>query len=332
MTARRRARGLMLTALTPALLSCATAESGSGGGGGGPQAPRSQPDDRDLVALVPAGPETVLEVDLAQLRDSPWSRGLLGARTEEDRRVRATALGYDEIADVDRMVFAVTEDAAGPVVLTVSQGRFVAAAIGKGFASAHPGAVADSWRGSTLWRAGDDAAALLTARTLVAGRLDAVRASIDCGFGLSPDARGGALGTLRRALDPERGRPALLGAVLVTDAVRQRVGDAFQLPEGVRSVGARLDLGGSMDVTLLAMLDRPQQAEAAAGQAQMFLGELRGRTILRVFGLAPLLDGASFQAEGARLRGSLHVPDSARDDLSQKLGIILDTLKRARPH
>jgi hypothetical protein len=86
-----------------------------------------------------------------------------------------------------------------------------------------------------------------------------------------------------------------------------------------------------MDVTLLAMLDRPQQAAAAASQAQMFLAELRGRTILRVFGLAPLLDGASFQAEGARLRGSLHVPDGARDDLAQKLGIILDTLKRARP-
>lgn len=313
----------------PALSACAT--GGFEGGGSHPAPARSQPDDRDLVGLVPAGPETVLEVDLAQLRDSPWSRSLVNARTDEDRRARQSTLGYDEIADVDKMVFAVTEEATGPVVMTVAQGRFVAAAVGKAFASTHPGAVIDSWRGSTLWRAGDEAAALLTARTLVSGRLAAVRAAVDCGFALQPDARGGPLGPLRRALEPERGRPALLATVLVTDAIRQRVGDSFQLPDGLRNAGGRLDLGASLDVSVLALLDRPQEAEAAARQAQLYLGELRGRTLLRVFGLGALLDGASFQADGARVRGALHIPDSARDDLAQKITVIVETLKRARP-
>ncbi|MEA2701083.1 MAG: hypothetical protein QOI66_5354 [Myxococcales bacterium] len=321
---------MVLASVASLAVGCATAGDASTGGAAGPGGARNAPDDRDLVGVVPAGPETVLEIDLGQLRDSPWSRGLLQARSEDERQARRLALGYDELVDVDRMVFAVTEDAGGPLVLTISQGRFTADAVGRGFAGAHPGATADPWRGSPLWRAGQEATALVTPRTLVSGRLDSVRGAIDCAFGLAPDARGGGLGPVRRAMEPERGGPALVAAVAVTEAMRQRVGGEFQLPDGLHHAGARLDLGAALDVSLLALHDRPEQAAAAARLAQQFLVDLRGRTLLRVFGLGPLLDGASFHAEGTRLRGQLHIPESERADLAQKITLILETLRRAR--
>ncbi|HEY2903834.1 MAG TPA: hypothetical protein VGL59_24830 [Polyangia bacterium] len=327
----RRASTLALAALLAAS-GCATADDGGVGKVAASAAARTAPDDHELLGVVPAGPETLLEIDLQQLRDSPWSKSLLAGRSAEERQARNATLGYDEIADVDRMVFAVTEDAGGPLVFTVSQGRFVEAAVAKAFSSAHPGAVADAWRGSPLWRAGDEATALLTARTLLAGRLATVRSAIDCSYGLAPDARGGELGPLRRALQPERGRPALVATVGLSEGMRQRIGDAFQIPDGLHQAGARLDLGSSLDVSVLALLAEAPQAQVAARLAQQFLNDLRGRPLLRVFGLAALLDGASFHAEGSRLHGALAIPESARDDLAQKLGIIVETLRRARPH
>jgi hypothetical protein len=324
-----RAGRRALAALVLGAAGCASSASGVVGEATAPVA-RTVPDDRELTGVVPAGPETVLEVDLKQLRESLWSRRLLNTGSEQERAARRAALGYDEINDVDRLVFAVTESSEGPMVLTVAQGRFVAEEIGRAFTAANPGASADPWRGVSLWRAGELATALLTARTVVSGRLATVRGVIDCSLGLAADMRSAALGPVRRAMEPERSHPALLAAVTVSEAMRQRINGEFQLPEGLRQVGARLDLGEALDVALLGFLDKPAQAVAAARQMQAFLDDLRGRTLLRVFGLAALLDRAGFVAEGARVRGHLTIPASERESLAQKVGLIFETVMRAR--
>jgi hypothetical protein len=131
-------------------------------------------------------------------------------------------------------------------------------------------------------------------------------------------------------MEPERSHPALLAAVTVSEAMRQRINGEFQLPEGLRQVGARLDLGEALDVALLGFLDKPSQAMLAARQMQAFLDDLRGRTVLRVFGLAALLDRAGFVAEGARVRGHMTIPASERESLAQKVGVIFETMMRAR--
>jgi hypothetical protein len=142
--------------------------------------PRSAPDDDDLLGVIPEGAETVIEVDVAQLRTSAWSQRLVAVRDDE-RVARTAAQGFDEIVDVDRAVFAVSEAAvsapgvvgapdreaaaASPTTLTVVRGRFDTAQLGR----AHDGWTATSWRGSRVWQQGDRALALLTARTLVLG-------------------------------------------------------------------------------------------------------------------------------------------------------------------
>jgi hypothetical protein len=289
---------------------------------------RSAPDDSDPVGVVPAGPETVLDANMAALRASPWSRALVMSTAAEERAARAAAQGFDEVADVDRVVFAVTEGAAGPTTLMVAQGRFderrLAGALGAPWK-------AGAWRGSRLWEQGDRAVALLTARTLISGAPAAVRAAIDCAWGIVPDARGAAgMAELRRALDGDRAAATVTAIVAVTEPMRRRIGGEVELPPGLQRVAVRLDLGQALELELLALLATPRDAAAAAHNLDVLLRDLRARPALNAFGLAAVFDGVSLRTEGARVRGRLNLPEDRREDLSAKIGFVVDTIVRAR--
>ena len=52
--------------------------------------------------------------------------------------------------------------------------------------------------------------------------------------------------------------------------------------------------------------------------------------MLRIMGLAPLVDGASLVAEGARVHGRLRIPEDKREALSERVLLLLETIARAR--
>jgi hypothetical protein len=304
--------------------------------------PRSAPDDDDLLGVIPEGAETVIEVDVAQLRTSAWSQRLVAVRDDE-RVARTAAQGFDEIVDVDRAVFAVSEAAvsapgvvgapdreaaaASPTTLTVVRGRFDTAQLGR----AHDGWTATSWRGSRVWQQGDRALALLTARTLVLGEPPAVRAAIDCAWALAPDVRRGAIGELRRALGGESDRaPAVLAAALVTQAMRKRVEGQIDLPLGLQRAGARLDLGGALELELFGQLATPGEAADLAHNLEVTVRDLRARRALAVFGLTPFLRGVTVTPQGRTLRARLTLPEAEREELAAKLAFVLETI-RSRP-
>src|SRR6185369_16104466 len=136
-------RALGLGASAAALVLCACATGGGAGGGAG-SGQRSAPDDGDLVDVVPAGPETLIDLDVAQLRASPWSRSLVAGALADGRAAKAAAQGFDDRDDLDRVVSAVSEGDAGPTTLMVARGRFDSDRI----AGAH---ASSPWRAST-WR------------------------------------------------------------------------------------------------------------------------------------------------------------------------------------
>ncbi|HET6279692.1 MAG TPA: hypothetical protein VFH73_01950 [Polyangia bacterium] len=308
---------------------CATATVPAGATPGGPHL-RNAPDDSELGRVVPLGSETVVELDMIQLRSNPWSRTLVNGMAPEERQARAAAQGFDDIADVDHVALAVTEvPGAEPAVLTVSQGRFSQDRVARAFAGGGP-APPTPWRGSPLWQRGDRAIAFVTPRTLIAGPMTIVRAAIDCAYGVVPDVWTGELGTLRRALNIDRGRPALVAVATVSDGMRQRVGGDFEVPPGLRRVAVRLDLGGPLDAAVLGTFDDPQQALAAARMLDQRLGDLRRRPVLRILGLASLLDQASISPQGSRVTGQLHLSEDKREDLGQRVGVILEALLKAR--
>ena len=305
---------------------------------GGQSTPRG---NDDLGALVPAGTETVLEIDLAALRASPWSRGIFASASADERARHAERRGFDEMMDVDKAVFA--GGSRDPASLTLAQGRFERDRVARAFADdlrasdGEPAAssVESSWRGVSVWHdgGGGRAIAFLTPQTLLSGPLAAVRGAIDCALGAAPDAcaeRG--LADARSALEGgPAARPALRLAAIVTEGLRARVrgelwaegsGDALR---AVQRVGARLDVGSGLDVDVVAWLDSARDADLLAASLAALIRDLKARRALNAFGLAPFLD-FRVAARGPRVLGGLHIDEDRREDLAAKLGAVAQAI------
>jgi hypothetical protein len=284
---------------------------------------------------VPATAASLADLDLTKLRASPWSRALVAGGFVEDREARLQTFGYDVFNDADRMVVAAIDVTGQSRQMTIVVGRFDIERVAAAFVSATVGATEKRWRDCPLWEPppaeGRELRALaLVGRTLVQGTPETVRAAIDAAWGVVPDARSGPLGALWRGLEADRRRPAAGLAVVVTDEVRGRARDLLELPPGLSRLGARLDLAEDLEATAEAIFDAPAQAQAAARQWQGDLRELAQNRMLRVMGLGPIVDGASLAVEGARVHGRLHIPESRREALSDRVLLLLQTLAREK--
>jgi hypothetical protein len=316
------------------LAACATSGPAPSGTAASP-GPRSAPDDEDLLDVIPAGPETLIDLDVAVLRTSAWSKGLLEAVTAEERTAKTEAQGFDDIADVDRAIFAVSEGGNGPTTLMLARGRFEQSRIAQAHSAPSSSSspwTPSSWRGSPVWSQGDAAVALLTPRTFLSGTPAAVREAIDCAWGLTPGIRqSGPIATLERGLgvaDPHRRRPALLAIVSITEPMKKRVSEEIELPAGLEHVGLRLDIEHALDLDLLALLQSERDAAAAAHLVDATVSEIRSRKALNALGLATIFDGATVAADGTRMRGHLHLPEAKRDDLAQRIALVLEAIVR----
>ena len=323
MNAARRGRCLAVLSGTAAILGGCAAEP--------PPPPvraavpgRLAADDSELVGLIPTGTETLFELDMAALRGSPWARPILDASSPEERARKLAARGFDELEDVDRAAFGgVARPGVEAATLAAVQGRFDQARAIAAFRATAPGATTVSWRGVSLWQDGDRAIGFLTPRTFLSGPPAAVRAAIDCAFGVVPDVRADAeLGQLRRALDGTGSRATLRFAAIVTDELRAQIRQQLDAPESLRRIGARLDLGSALDLDVVGILDTPRDAAALAGVLASMIRDLRARPELQAFGLAGFLDTARLAAQGSRVVGGLHLSAERLPDLTEKLAAV----------
>jgi hypothetical protein len=318
--------------LVPALLAMACAESG-GLRGGATSGPRTAANDDDLWNLVPAAADAIADVDMAALRASPWSQALMQGDLGGEREARARQFGFDVFTDADRMLVVAIDSSsstAGPRTLTIARGRFDARAIVAAFSASNVGAIAAEWRGSQVIQAQARAVALVTARTLAQGDPDAVRAAIDAAWGMVPDARGGRLGELRRALDGERGAPAAAITLSVTDGMRARASDALSMPAGLRQVAARLDLGNDLDLDAVAVFDNDRDAAFAASSLREAARTMARHQMVTLLGLRAVFDGLSLTPAGTRVRARLHIPGEQREGLAEKLAGLLRLIAGSR--
>jgi hypothetical protein len=308
-------------------------------------AARTAPDDSDAWNLVPASAASLADLDLGKLRGSAWSSALVTGGFVEDREARLATFGFDVFNDADRMVVAAIDVSGQTRQMTIVVGRFEIARVAKAFATATPGAAETRWRDCRLWEAPAPApepgqqgtpdaqegrALALVGRTLVQGAPETVRAAIDAAWGIVPDARSGALGALRRELGADERQPAASLALIVTDEVRARAREVLELPAGLTRVGARLDLAADLEATVEAVFDDPARANAAARRWDGDLRELAQNRMVRVMGLAPVVEGTSLALEGARVHGRLHIPEARREALSERVLLLLQALARDR--
>jgi hypothetical protein len=295
-------------------------------------AARTAPDDSDAWNLVPRGVSSLADLDVVALRASPWSRSLVTGGFVEDREERQRVFGYDVFSDADRIVVVGTDAAGVSSQATVVVGRFDAARVGGAFTAATPGAQAARWRDCALWEGGGRAVALLpSGHTLVQGTPETVRAAIDAAWGLVPDVRGGPLGELARELGAADSRPpAVTLALLVTDEMRARAAGFVDVPPEMRRAAGRLDLGADLELAAEAVFDGDAPAAATAARWSADLRELTQNRMLRIMGLAPLVDGATITTAGARVRGRLRIPEDKRESLAERVLLLLQAIARQR--
>jgi hypothetical protein len=295
--------------------------------------PRDHADDSELASLVPAGVETLIEVDLGALRKSPWTEEALTDSDEKLRERKAVALGYDGAADVDRILYAVTNAGSAAPTVVIAQGRFQLANVEAAFRERWPGTTAGKWRGSTTLVSGESALGSVTARTFCSGTLDEVHAVIDRAFGVGAgfldDQPGAGQGALRRellALARET-TPAVLATIVLGEKIRARVGDAFPLPRELRRVGARLDLGQTLDIQAVGMLDDGAAAAALARQVSALLNDRGTRLALSALGLSALLGAVQVSADGAAVRVHARVGAEHRAQVGASLATIMKAVR-----
>jgi len=299
-------------------------------GGVKARGPRTGPDDSDVWNVVPGDVDSLIDVDLAALRASSWSRSLMQGNLDGDREERRRRFGYDVFTEAERMVVAGVEATGGPETLTIARGRFEGQRVGGAFLGAAPGAAATQWRGSSLWEGERRAVALITPRTLVHGDGQRVRAAVDAAWGIVADAGAGALGELRRSLDADRNPPAVTLALSVSAGMRARAAGVMAVPDGLRRLGARLDLGEDLNLDGVALFDSNRQAAVAASLWGQMIRTYARQPMVLLLGFGPILNGATVEAEGARVHIRLHIGADKRDGLAEKLLAVLEMVAKAR--
>lgn len=302
----------------------------------GPEVPRilDKPDDSDVAALIPVGLETVIDIDMGLLRRSAWTAPLLEpVRTDPARRNKVVALGFDDIEDVDRIVYAVTAAGAAAPTLVIGQGRLEPARLTEAFHNRWPEARAEAHRGVSIWVSGENAHALLTGRTFVSGPPDVVRKVIDCSVRAAPAVGDdGELGPVRRALAlGPSGVPrpsAVLVTTRVTPTLRARAESAWPLPRELRVIGLDLEVGETLDVDAVGVLDDATAARLLARRIAGLTSDRVVRLGARAAGLGALVDAVRVSVEGARTRATATVAAEHRSELTTSLRRFSQQLSR----
>ena len=269
------------------------------------------------------------------LRRSPWTAEVLPDPDARLRERKAAALGYDGTADVDHIVYAVTSAGVDAPTLVIAQGRFQTANIEAAFRDRWANATVDKWRGLTTLASGENGLGTLTARTFCSGSLGQVRAVIDRAFAVGPsfwdDTPGtiGGPGVLRRQLlaAARFTAPAILMTVILDDRLRARVGDAFPLPPELRQVGARLDLGQTLDVQAVGRLDTAPAAAELARRLNLLLSDRMTRMALGVLGLSALVQSIQVSSDGTEVRARTSIPGDHRLEVSAALRALVQALR-----
>jgi hypothetical protein len=300
-----------------------------------PVGPRTSVDDEDLWALAPGESETLIWADMAQLRTSDWTQSTVTKTATDERASRADVRGFDEVTDVDRLLYATVPPLREGASVFLAQGRLDRERIGKAFRSQHPGAAASEYRGVAMLVDGEDAIAFLTPRTVASGPLVAVRASVDCGFGLAKSVVTQAwLSGLRGLLAEGKGStprpPALAAAVHMTPNMRAQFEEEMGEGGTLEEVGARLDLGTDMEVSMVGVVANHQQAMDLAARLSTRLQEQRNRPIFYVLGLQPILDSVHFATQENRVEAGLRIPKAQRADIAERMALVAQHLARRR--
>ena len=320
--------GVSFSRLLPlVLLVAACAEPPGAPGSAGP---RPQLDEEDLWSMIPAEADLVLWADLAKLRVSPWTRESF-QKVAGDKG--AAEPGFDQIRDVDRLVFAKVPALRDGASVLVAQGKIDREPMAKGFTQGQGGSERSVYRGADLLVRGEEALAFVGKRTVVSGPTLAVRAAIDCNFGVARVIESEAwFQRMRATLLRGRDAGSLVAALYVhlqpatREALMREMGEGGSLEE----LGVRIDLGEDLDVSAVGAVRTEAEARDLAGRLAERVRDARVRPIVAAFGFGSVLDSVQLHAKENRVYGTAHVSQKERVEIAERMAVVADTMAKLR--
>jgi hypothetical protein len=319
-------KGALPLALCSALACAEPAVVGSGAGSSRPVL-----EENELVGMIPAEASLVLWADVAKLRASPWTRDSFAAVASGE--ASAAESNFAAIRDVDLVVFAKVPTLREGASLLLAHGKIDRERMSGAFAERHASFDSTSYRGAELLAGGEEALAFVGKRTAVSGLTVAVRAALDCNFGVARTIESESwFVRMRRELQrgrDERSRVAELYVLLqpaTREALLHEMGEGGELEE----FGSRIDLDADLDATAIGVVASETEARDMAARLAERLRDARTRPIVDAFGFGSVLDGIRLEAKAARVYGTLHVSETQRAEIAQRMARVAETMATMR--
>jgi hypothetical protein len=288
-------------------------------------------DELDLVGMIPAEADLVLWVDMARLRASPWTRDSFAAVAPGQPLAAESEL--DSIRDVERLVYAKVPTFQDGASLLIAHGRIDRERMSRAFTQKHAETESSSYRGADILVGGEESLAFVGKRTVMSGLTIAVRAAIDCNFGVARSIESESwFARMRRELLSSRDTGTLVAALYVLlqpatrEALLREMGEGGELEE----FGGRVDLGTDLDVTAIGVVRSETEARDMAGRLGERVRDTRARPIVAAFGLGSVIDGIRFRTKAARVYGELHVSERERADIARRMARVAETMAAMR--
>jgi hypothetical protein len=296
--------------------------------------PAAAPSQRDaLMALVPNPVQSLLAVDVARLRGSPWAKEVLASAAPGSGR---QGRGFDEIADVDRWLFAtVRAPGSGTGTLELGRGRFDPGRVQAAFRERYPSAQERSFGAGSGLADVEAALTFPSAGTVALGPIWAVQAAVRTG---QPDPSGPArepwLAEAAAVVEEEAGRsqtpgprPAVELWLRLDDRTRADLTAIIGDATAVDWIAARLTLGAEARVVAVAHARAQRDAAGLAFQLEQQIAALSARRSVRALGLGPVVERARVEARGPRVVLHLAVSEEERATVSQRLAALAEALR-----
>jgi hypothetical protein len=298
-----------------------------------PATPR--PLGEDLLALVPAGAEVVLDVDVEQLRVWDPARRLF-LLLPDAARARLVKLGGDPLKDVDAVVVGIAQAGASDSAATT----LIRGDLDLGAARGALGLDEEQeYHGKRLFEsAGESGGALaqLGPRLYSFGSRVDVRRAVDLALGDGESLRTArtdqaAREALARAPTAKVGRPALVAAFVGTDPLKARITAAGLPAEDFRWLALSLAVGDGLDVGAVASLPGPAEAGDLIQRARRELALLAGRPLVRLTGLTWLIDPVVLVAREGEVHLAYRLAEERVDRLIARLESLSATARAQVP-
>jgi hypothetical protein len=127
------------------------------------------------------------------------------------------------------------------------------------------------------------------------------------------------LGELRRRFGRDLPPAAVELAMRVSDPVRARLRDEMIEAEGLERIGARLELGKSLDLSVVGATGTDPQAAALIARVGSTLRDLQSRPSLVALGFGRMLSAVQLAVKGPRVAAELRLDGRDRDEIARRL-------------